>query len=145
MQARPIEAGISRELRRSVLRPNLPPGSALPGDDDAGVVHIGAFLDGELISACLIFPADAPWLRSRIGWRLRAMASNSNKNGLGGGTAVLAEAVRIAAAAGGEVLWCHARQAAVGFYAQAGWTAEGELFETEIGPHLRMWRSLQTD
>ena len=117
----------------------------MPGDNDAGVVHIGAFLDGELISACLIFEEPAPWLNSRKCWRLRGMASDSNRNGLGGGTAVLAEAVRIAAGAGGEVLWCHARETAVGFYARAGWTAEGSLFDTEIGPHLRMWRSLQTD
>jgi predicted GNAT family N-acyltransferase len=114
----------------------------MPGDDDAGVVHIGAFLDDELISACLIFPEVAPWLNSRIGWRLRSMASVPNRNGIGGGTAVLAEAVAIATAAGADVLWCHARESAIGFYRHAGWVAEGSVFDTEIGPHLRMWRPL---
>jgi GNAT superfamily N-acetyltransferase len=137
-----IEAADSRELRRSVLRPALPSGSLLPGDDDPAVLHLGAFDGDALVSACLLFAEDCPWLPGRPAWRLRGMASDPARRGAGAGRAVLAGAVRIAIAESAEVLWCLAREPAVEFYRRSGFTAWATVFDTEFGPHLRMWREL---
>ncbi|MGI8664641.1 MAG: GNAT family N-acetyltransferase [Jatrophihabitans sp.] len=139
-----VEAEISRELRRSVLRPALPVGSPLPGDSDAGVRHLAAFVGQQLVSACLIFPEPCPWLPDRPAWRLRGMATDPAHRGTGAGAAILGAASEIAGNGGASILWCQARQTAIGFYARHGWRQTGTLFDTEIGPHLRMWFELGT-
>jgi GNAT superfamily N-acetyltransferase len=139
---RPIPAQLSAELRRSVLRPNLAPGSALPGDDEPNVLHLGAFQGETLASACLIFPEPCPWFPQRRAWRLRSMATEPAARGVGLGRLLLIEAARQASAASAEILWCLAREGAVGFYLHSGWQGYGELFDTDLGPHLRMWQEL---
>jgi GNAT superfamily N-acetyltransferase len=142
LSVRAIPAAESRELRRSVLRPGLPSGSAQPGEDQPGVVHLGAYDGEDLLSTCVIFPEPCPWLPGQHAWRLRGMATEPRHRGLGAGTAVLAEAERIALADGATVLWCLARETAVGFYLGRGWTTFQTLFDTDLGPHQRMWLRL---
>ncbi|MDQ1742555.1 MAG: hypothetical protein QOE23_894, partial [Pseudonocardiales bacterium] len=112
--------------------------SELPGEDQTGVVHLGAFDGQALLSACLIFPEQCPWLPGERAWRLRSMATDPQRRGNGAGTALLDEAQRIATADSASVLWCHAREVAVGFYLRHGWTPVGELFDNDLGPHRRM-------
>jgi L-Ala-D/L-Glu epimerase len=141
-------AAETQELRRSVLRPQWSPDQALPGDDVVGVVHIGTFdADNLAVSACLLY-AEAcdfgtdPSLDNTSAWRLRSMATDPARRGTGAGVAVLQLAYRIGAAAGAELIWCHARQTAIGFYQRDGWRPVGEQFE-EIGlAHVNMWRPL---
>ncbi len=139
----------TRELRRVVLRPHLPPGSPMPGDGP-DVVHIGA-LDtlnsGALASTCVIFAEpwpgpELPEVDASTGWRLRGMATDPALRGAGAGAAVLIGAQDYARERSCQVLWCQARESAVGFYLRAGWQGVGELFATEIGPHLLMYRTL---
>lgn len=139
-----IEADLSRELRRSVLRPALPPGSPMPGDADPAVIHLGAYYEAGLVSACLIFPEPCPWQLGRPSWRLRGMATDPQHRGIGAGSALLATAAQTAAAGGAEILWCLARETATGFYRRNGWQEYGSLFDTEVGPHLQMWLKLVT-
>jgi GNAT superfamily N-acetyltransferase len=142
LAVRQISAAESRELRRSVLRPGQPSGTEQPGEDQPGVVHIGAYDGEDLLSACLIFPEPCPWLPDEPAWRLRGMATDPQRRGAGAGTAVLHEAERVARAAGASLLWCQARETAIGFYLRHGWTPFSTLFDTEIGPHQRMWLRL---
>lgn len=132
----------SVELRRSVLRPLLPPGSVMPGDEVSDAVHIGAFQGSTLVSTCLIFPESCPWRPGEPAWRLRSMATDPAVRGDGFGALVVAEAARIARQNGADVLWCQAREAAIGFYARQGWQRHGELFDTDFGPHSEMALSL---
>lgn len=141
-----IQDQLSSELRRSVLRPHYAVGATLPGDDEPGVVHLGAFVEaGEdrvLASACLIFPEQCPWLPEATGWRLRSMATDPAWRGSGAGSQILSAAKQISADAGATVLWCQARQPAIAFYRRNGFAEFGELFDTELGPHRRMWTRL---
>jgi GNAT superfamily N-acetyltransferase len=141
-----IEGQLSRELRRSVLRPNHPLGALLPGDDQADVVHLGAFADTGagrvLASACLIFPQQCPWLPERDSWRLRSMATDPAWRATGAGSEILSAARHIVTRAGADVLWCLAREPAIAFYRRNGFVEFGELFDTELGPHKRMWQEL---
>jgi GNAT superfamily N-acetyltransferase len=141
-----IQSELSRELRRSVLRPHYAVDAVLPGDDRAEVVHLGAFVqvgdDRVLASACLIFPEPCPWLPAATGWQLRSMATDPAWRGTGAGAAILRRAKQISTDAGATVLWCQARQPAIPFYRRNGFAEFGELFDTELGPHRRMWTEL---
>jgi GNAT superfamily N-acetyltransferase len=142
-----VAAAATRELRRSVLRPTFAPDAALPGDDLADAVHIGAVDgDGTVVGTCIVFPEPCPWLPAvRGAWHLRQMATAPDRRGEGIGAAVLAAAVEHVRGRGAPIVWCHARETAVGFYAAHGFRRHGEVFiDTEHPiPHLRMWRDLR--
>jgi GNAT superfamily N-acetyltransferase len=141
-----IPGQLSRELRRSVLRPHYAVDALLPGDSLPEAVHLGAFaVDGEdrvLASACLIFPEPCPWLPDVTAWQLRSMATDPAWRGAGAGSQILRAAKQISADAGATVLWCQAREPAIPFYRRNGFAEFGELFDTELGPHRRMWIEL---
>ncbi len=66
--------------------------------------------------------------------------------GQGYGAALLLEGMRVAAAAGAELVWCNARVVALGFYEAHGFRAVGPVFETAGGiPHRVAWRPVGMD
>lgn len=140
-----IDEQKSRELRRSILRPELPPGAALPGDDLRGGVHIGAVdRDGTVACTCFVYADPCPWLPQRRSWHLRQMATLAHRRGEGLGRAVVAAAVQHVTDQGADILWCNARETAVRFYTGAGFVSHGAVFTDERHPipHVRMWREL---
>jgi phosphoribosylformimino-5-aminoimidazole carboxamide ribotide isomerase len=140
-----VDPAATRELRRTVLRPDHAPGDALPGDGLADGVHIGVRDDGgTVLATCFVFPDPCPWLHAQDAWHLRQMATAPSRRGQGIGALVLDGAVDYVRAQGGPLIWCHARETAVGFYARHGFTGFGDIFidpEHPI-PRLRMWREL---
>jgi ribosomal protein S18 acetylase RimI-like enzyme len=140
-----VEGEVTRELRRAVLRPSWPVGSAMHGDGQRGVLHLAARDEpgAEVLGACVLFPAPYPLHPERErAWQLRGMATAPHARGRGVGSAVLAEAGRQVTERGGALLWCQARENAITFYARHGFLGEGERFvhaETGI-VHLHMWR-----
>jgi GNAT superfamily N-acetyltransferase len=142
-----IDGQLGRELRRSVLRPHYAVDAALPGDDQPDAVHLGVFADTDagrvLASTCMIFAQRCPWLPDATGWQLRSMATHPDWRGTGAGSEILHGARTIAITAGATVLWCKARVAAIPFYRRNGFLEFGELFDTELGPHRKMWQQLR--
>ncbi len=134
----------TRELRRRVLRPHLPPGMPLPGDERTDAVHFAALDDDTVVlSTCYVYPEACPWRpEDRPAWHLRQMATLEERRGEGAGRAVLSTVVAFVAEQGGGTLWCNAREGAIGFYERAGFRGEGEIFTDDVHtiPHLRMWR-----
>jgi GNAT superfamily N-acetyltransferase len=137
-----VDGLLTRELRRSVLRPELSVGDPLPGDEVAEVVHFGVLdFDERVVSTCLIFPDPFPGGRfGDSGWHLRQMATHPDHRGHGHGLAVLDSVVDYVAQHSGGVLWCDARQTAIPFYERSGFSPDGELFIEHAIPHLRLWR-----
>jgi len=70
------------------------------------------------------------------------MATDPAARGTGTGRAVLAAAAETARDHGAELLWCEAREPAVGFYQRCGWQVHGERFSKELEPHRYMWIEL---
>jgi predicted GNAT family N-acyltransferase len=138
-----IDGARSRELRRTILRPELGPSDPLPGDDLEGVIHFGVLdADGTAISTCLLFPE--PFLdRAAPGWHLRQMATDPEHRGQGYGAQVLTAVIDYVAAHGGGVLWCDARETAVPFYSRQKFHAAGGMFIEHGLPHMRMWRTVE--
>lgn len=140
-----VDEARTRELRRTVLRPNLPPGAPLPGDDVPDGVHFAAEDEGgTVVCTCFVYPDACPWLPDVPAWHLRQMATAEGFRSRGIGAQVLAAAIEHVTADGAEVLWCNARERAVPFYARHGFRGHGEIFtdERHTIPHLRMWRPL---
>ena len=69
------------------------------------------------------------------------MATDPAVRGTGAGRALVAEGLARVAALGGDLVWCDARVAAVGFYERMGFAVVTEQFDKpEGGPHLGMLR-----
>ena len=145
MEIRPITATEARTVRLPVLRPGMPPESAvLDHDDDPGTRHIGA-LDGARLVGVATFFAEPCALRPEVpAWRLRGMATLHNMQGRGAGSALVAEGVRVARADGAALMWCNARVSARGFYEKLGFAAIGDEFSIPVsGPHYVMIMDLR--
>lgn len=97
---------------------------------DAEAIHLlaRAEADGSPIGAARLLPT------GQIG----RMAVLALWRGLGVGTALLNEASRIARGGSRETPWLNAQTSAVPFYAERGFSPEGEVFEEAGIPHLRM-------
>ncbi len=141
-----VDPAETRELRRSVLRPNLAPGQPLPGDELAGAVHFAVRLDdGELASTVFVYPDPCPWQPGATAWHLRQLATWPHLRGHGYGGLAVEACVDHVRASGADLLWCNARERAVPFYRRHGFVGTGELFtdDRHTIPHLRMSRSLE--
>lgn len=97
--------------------------------EDMTCTHVLAFLD------------DVPAGTGRIlaDGKIGRMAVLRQFRGLGVGEAVLAALLAIARERDLDDVWCHAQHSALGFYAKAGFAAEGPLFQ-EAGITHRLMR-----
>lgn len=152
-------------LRQSVLRPHQRIDEVgFPGDGSPGACHFAARIvpglggaagggligvaSGGLIGVVSVIPEAAP--RQLAGpaaagaWRLRGMAVHPSARGLGVGRDLLGAVVeRMLGLPAPVLLWCTAREAAVGFYAKAGFEEAGGQFDVAgIGAHRLMWRTV---
>lgn len=138
-----------RLLRYVVLREplGLPYEQTLfPGDEFAGTTHFVGVMDGEPVGCLTLLPPGQSPAGSGIEdcgsgspyVQLRGMAVVGSCQGRGIGSRLLAHVAGVAAQRG-WILWCKARESAVGFYAANGWRVVGEEFEIpQIGKHRWM-------
>ncbi|MBL0355995.1 MAG: GNAT family N-acetyltransferase [Chitinophagaceae bacterium] len=85
-------------------------------------ILIGAFDDDDIIGCCIISRLDAHCCR------LRQMAVQKNKQGMGIGESMMQFAENIARDRGFKILMMHARETAIGFYEKYGYKAKGDEF-----------------
>ena len=140
-----VDGALTRDLRRTVLRPAAAVTDALPGDDRTDLIHFAVFDDlAGALSTCFIYPESCPWRPQNPGWHLRQMATARTHRGQGFGGAVIAATLDYIAATEGGTLWCNARAAAITFYQRAGFIGHGDLFTDEVHTiaHLRMGREV---
>lgn len=140
MEVRPVSAAETRTVRLPILRPGLPPDTAIfDRDDDSATRHLGAFEGNRLVGVATFFPEACPVVPRASAWRLRGMATLSDVQGRGAGTRLVAEGIAAAQASGAELMWCNARVTALGFYEKLGFVAVGDPFELpNSGRHYLM-------
>jgi predicted GNAT family N-acyltransferase len=137
------DAETTYPLWRDVLREGRPVARL---EDPAGTVHLAARASsGRLVGVVRFSPARCPWRpEARAPWQLRGMATDAGARGTGAGRALVTEGLTRVAAGGGDLVWCDARMAAVGFYERMGFTVVTEEFDKpEGGPHLGMLIALR--
>jgi predicted GNAT family N-acyltransferase len=137
-----VPAAVTYDLRRAVLRPGG--GDVVwAGDVDPATFHLATRApDGRIVGVVRFSPAPCPWRSDVISpWQLRGMATDPAVRGSGAGRALVVAGLAAVAARGGDLVWCDARETAVGFYGLMGFTVVTEPFDKPgIGPHLGMVR-----
>jgi len=133
-----VDAEATYALRLQELRQGRP--AEMDGDDAPYALHLAARLDGdEIVGVVRLHPRDCPWRPGEGSWQLRGMATDPRVRGLGVGRALVAEGLARVAARGGDLVWCDARQGAVGFYQRIGFTIVTEPYDLRpVGPHQGM-------
>lgn len=130
------EVASALRLRRQVfcIEQGVDPAADQDGLDGEAL-HVVAFDETRVIGTCRVLVADGVA-------RLGRMAVEPELRGRGAGSAILAEAERIAHAAGAQAVRLHAQVAALGLYQRAGYEMEGPVFLEEGIEHQTMHRAL---
>jgi GNAT superfamily N-acetyltransferase len=132
------------QVRWEVLRPGRPIEAAqFPGDDAPETIHCGAFegQTGRNIACATLTRVD--W-KGEPAWQLRGMGVVAEYQGKGVGRVLLEVLEGLAREASPiRLLWCNAREEALGFYQKQGWDIASERFHIEdVGPHYKMTRRI---
>ena len=123
-------------LRSLVLRPGQPLSKCpFPEDNDSTTFHLGAMVDGKIISVGSFLKISCPQLQhAQNAYQLRGMATNPDARSLGAGTELLKKAESIIVDRGGDLLWFNAREKAFRFYEKLGYLeVDGKITVSEYG------------
>ena len=146
MEVRIISAQETRPLRHLVLWPHIEKTEdcVIDIDNREDAIHIGAFENDQLISVCSLFELSSQRINQAKQYRLRAMATHPNFRGMNAGKRVVQFALELTRNKGFDVLWCDARQVALGFYEKMGFTLIDEWYEVpKIGLHKTAFYQLR--
>jgi GNAT superfamily N-acetyltransferase len=138
MDIRTISAPQARPIRGDVLKRGLPASEVIyPGDDADDTLHLGAFVDGELVGIATFLGEACPVRPGARAWRLRGMATVPKHRDRGIGGALLEAGLDRVSRAGATVVWCNGRALARRFYERHGFEAVGNVFDIpHTGPHF---------
>lgn len=123
-------------LREKVLREPL--GSTFSKEElDAEKEHVqvAGFIGDHLIATAVLVPEDSHMKMQRVA----VLDEYRNKN-IGSQMMVFCEA--LARSKGVHAIYCHARDSAVNFYRKNNYNEEGDYFDEDGIPHLKMIKKL---
>ena len=123
-----------------MLRPNgTLEDCVFQGDNDELTFHLGAFVDKKLVSVASFYFEKNDRFSDPYQYRLRGMATLPEHQGQGLSWALLRTAFPVIKQNQCTLLWCNAREKAMGFYEKVGFTPSGEFFSIpHIGKHILM-------
>ena len=125
-------------LRHAVLRTGLPFDTVkFDGDLNDTTQHFYAFTGSDVLCCLSLF--QSTWNDSDA-WQLRGMATAATHQRQGLGHMLLMFAIDAASQEKPSwPFWCNARTTAIGFYEQAGWSIETDVFDIPTaGLHVKM-------
>ncbi len=109
------------------------------GDNDDLTFHLGAFVDKKLVSVASFYFEKNDYFPPTYQYRLRGMATLSEYQGRGLSSALLRTAFPVIKQNQCTLLWCNAREKAMGFYIKVGFKDSGDFFNIpHIGKHILM-------
>ncbi len=131
-------------LRAQMLRPGKPLlASHFQGDSDEQSFHLGAFVENKLVSVASFYFDKHPDIDEPYQYRLRGMATLPEFQHQGFSKELLKMAFPIIKQNQCKLLWCNARESAIGFYEKVGFIKLSEVFDIpEIGPHILMSKEI---
>lgn len=147
MQVEQISAEETKPLRHKVLWPHieLEKDCVIDIDQREDAIHLGCKdAQGNIIGVCSLFEMTTPKLDFPKQYRLRAMATDPEVRGAGAGRRIVQHALELIESKGYDVLWCDAREVALGFYERMGFDRIDEWYQVRnIGPHQLMYFPFQ--
>ena len=137
MRIRFIKAKDTWSLRQLVLRPGQPIEECdFPNDRNPDSFHLGAEERSVIVVVASFYGERHDALKGWKQYRLRGMACHPDLRGHGAGTLVLRFGIGHLKDQRADLLWCNARENAVGFYKKLGFSTHGSPFLIEgIGMH----------
>ena len=142
---KPVSIADISNFRVQYLLGTRPPAAAsFPGDFADSTIHLAGFADTTMIGiASFLLESHRDFTATRQ-YRLRQMATATHTHGSGYGKIILQTGLNILKEIGGDFIWCHARQAAFGFYEKLGFRFYGDTFDVPvIGQHKIMFKHLK--
>lgn len=132
-------------LRHQILRANQPIESCrYDGDEKEETFHLGAYIDGNLVSIASFYQEKSKLLQEGLQYRLRGMATLEEYRGKGVGSRLIYYAEALLKEREVDLWWCNARVSASRFYEKLGMRQYGEVFDiVPIGPHKLMVKKLR--
>jgi GNAT superfamily N-acetyltransferase len=130
IEIRVIRVEAALPVRLASLRPGETLDMVRIENDDEGL-HLGAFLEGELVSVASLFVSGGKA-------QFRKFATLPAYQGRGIGTQLLARMIEEAKAAGTREFWCNARLDALSIYQRAGMRPAGTAYEKDGRTYIRM-------
>jgi GNAT superfamily N-acetyltransferase len=127
-------------IRHKMLRPTGTVEDCMfQGDNDEMTFHLGAFVDKKLVSVASFYFENHPSFQDAYQYRLRGMATIPEHQGQGLSSSLLRTAFPVIKQNQCTLLWCNAREKAMGFYTKVGFQSSGELFTIQnVGKHILM-------
>ena len=140
MNVKQISARDTYKIRQKMLRPGRDLNECVfAGDDDDQTIHLGAFIEGKLVSVASFYFCNNPRFAENVQYQLRGMATLPEHQNQGFSKELLKFGFPMIKRNFCELVWCNARTSAEGFYQQTGFEAIGEIFDIpDVGPHRLM-------
>ncbi len=138
-----ISAKETYAIRVEILRK----GSNLPvefsGDFDTDTFHLGAF-ENNVLKGISSYMRTSNAFFETPQYQLRGMATVPSARGKGLAKQMLHVACKQLKEKRIPIIWCNAREVALGFYQSLGFLQEGKPFEIQqIGVHYRLYKKIQ--
>lgn len=123
-------------LREKVLREPL--GSKFTDkelEEERNHIQIAGFLDGELVATAVLVPEGEKMKMQRV-----AVVENLRSKNIG--SKMMSFCEKLAVDRNYKLIYCHARDSAVNFYSKNHYEKEGDYFDEDGIPHLKMKKEL---
>lgn len=124
------------QLRENILRKPL--GSLFSEEEleeEKNHIQIVGFYNGKLIATAVLVPENKSLKMQRV------VVSEEMRN-LNIGAKMMRFCESYASSEGYSLMYCHARNSAVNFYLQNGYSGEGTYFDEDGIPHLKMTKTM---
>ena len=140
MKVLQIQAKDTYLIRHKMLRAEYPMEDChFEKDEDDQSFHLGAFMEGRLVSVASFYFEGHEKIEAPNQYRLRGMATLEENQRKGLSSELLKAAFPIIKQNLCSVLWCNARVSAIGFYQKVGFEIISETFDIpDVGPHVLM-------
>lgn len=104
-------------------------------EEEKDHIQIAGFLDNELIATAVLVPEGEKMKMQRV-----AVLENLRSNNIG--SKMMAFCEKLAVDRNFKIMYCHARDSAVNFYSKNHYEKEGDYFDEDGIPHLKMRKKL---
>ena len=127
-------------IRQQMLRPGLEIDHCkFQNDEDDNTIHLGAFIEGRLVSVASFYFNNNPRFNEDVQYQLRGMATLPEHQNQGFSRELLKFGFPLIKRNFCQLVWCNARLNAEGFYKKTGFEAIGNTFNIpDIGHHILM-------
>lgn len=144
MEIKQISPRDTFPIRHKILRPGREFETCkFKGDEDEQTFHLGAMVEGKLVSVASFYFEKCKLLEGENHFQLRGMATLEDFQRKGFSRQLLKVAFPIIKQNFCDIVWCNARVSATEFYAKLGFLKIGEEFDVpDVGPHILMYKKI---